>query len=308
MEILIWGTGQKGKEAKRICDKNNWIVKAFIDNDKLKLGSLEGTPVISPENILHVYSGDTQVWIASGDDEVYEQAKKIVSNVIRWEFVQLLVRAYREKPAYPEIQLKEQNIQNCRLVANREAFLKQFVMESSYWKMAEIGVAFGDFSEQILKICSPKKLYLVDLWEGERYSAGMSCVQEKFRHAIETGIVEIRCGYSTQILDVFDDYELDWVYIDTAHDYAMTKKELELCHRKIKTGGYICGHDYAKYNVYSRCDYGVYDAVNEFAVNEGYEFLYLTMEIHGLQSFCLRKIGERGIIGDETYPGCDGNR
>lgn len=29
----------------------------------------------------------------------------------------------------------------------------------------------------------------------------------------------------------------------------------------------------AQFNVYSRYDYGVYDAVNEFAVNNGYEFI-----------------------------------
>ncbi|MDE7432753.1 MAG: class I SAM-dependent methyltransferase [Lachnospiraceae bacterium] len=292
MEILIWGTGKRGKETKRICDKNNWSVKAFIDNDRSRVGNLEGTPVIAPDDISHVFSSDMQIWIATGASEVYGQAKKIASNVIGWEFVQLLIRAYREKPAYPEVQLKEQNIQNCKLVMDRKAFLNQFVMESSKWTMAEVGVAFGDFSEQILKICSPQKLYLVDLWEDERYGSGASSIQDKFKHEIEAGIIEVRQGYSTQKLDEFEDYELDWVYIDTAHDYTITKKELELCQSKIKHGGYICGHDYAKYNVYSRCDYGVYDAVNEFAVNEGYEFLYLTMETHGLQSFCLRKIAE----------------
>lgn len=292
MEILIWGTGKRGKQTKRLCDKNHWNVKAFIDNDRSKLGMLEGMPVIAPSDISNVISSDTQIWIATGADEVYEQAKEIVSNVIGWEFVQLIIQACRQKPVYPEIQLKEHNFQNCKLVKDREMFLKQFVMGSSNWAMAEIGVAFGDFSGQILEICSPKKLYLVDLWEDERYAAGAACVQDKFKHEIESGIIEVCRGYSTQKLDEFDDYELDWVYIDTVHDYATTKSELELCQRKVKPGGYICGHDYAKYNVYSRCDYGVYDAVNEFAVNEGYEFLYLTMEYNGLQSFCLRKIAE----------------
>lgn len=292
MEILIWGTGKRGKQTKRICDKNNWNVKAFVDNDRSKSGVLAGVPVIVPDDIPNLYSEDTQVWIATGAGEVYEQAKRIVPNVLGWEFVQLLLQAGRQNPSYPEIQLKEQNIRNCKLVKDRNAFLKQFLGESSNWVMAEVGVAFGKFSEQILRICSPKKLHLVDLWEDERFAAGAVCVQDKFKHEIESEIVEIHCGYSEQELDEFDDYELDWVYIDTVHDYTTTKRELELCRRKVKPGGYICGHDYAKFNVYSRCDYGVYDAVNEFAVNEGYEFLYLTMEYHGLQSFCLRKMSE----------------
>lgn len=159
--------------------------------------------------------------------------------------------------------------------------------------MAEIGVAFGNFSQEILKICAPQKLYLIDCWDDERFGAGAACVRDKFQQEIAEGVVEIKQGYSTDKLDEFWDGELDWTYIDTVHDYKTTKKELELCAEKVKDGGYICGHDYAKYNVYSRRDYGVYDAVNEFAVNNGWEFIYLTMEKHGLQSFCLKRIGKR---------------
>ena len=189
----------------------------------------------------------------------------------------------------------------------REAFLREFALESSKWEMAEIGVAFGDFSESILKICSPQKLYFIDLWEGERFGGGLECVKKKFESEIDKGIVEIHKGYSVQKLEEFSDNSLDWIYIDTVHDYMTTKMELELSLKKVKIGGYICGHDYAKYNVHSRNYYGVYDAVNEFAVKEGLEFIYLTMEADGLQSFGLRK-----ILGDEcknaTYTDSNGNR
>lgn len=167
--------------------------------------------------------------------------------------------------------------------------LKRFAEESQGWKMAEIGVAFGEFSKEILTLCSPRKLYLIDCWDNERFGAGAALVRDKFRQEIADGIVEIKEGYSTEKLAEFADGELDWAYIDTVHDYKTTKMELELCEKKVKDRGYICGHDYAKYNVYSRHDYGVFDAVNEFAVNRGWEFIYLTMERYGLQSFCLRK-------------------
>ena len=161
---------------------------------------------------------------------------------------------------------------------------------SGSWKMIELGVAFGEFSEQILRMCTPKKLYLVDCWDDERYVKGKQCVFKKFEQEINTGIVEVLQGFSTQKLEEFKDNELDWAYIDTLHDYKTTKKELELCHKKVKDEGYICGHDYTKFNVYSRIDYGVYDAVNEFAVVYDYEFIYLSLEKNGLQSFCLRKL------------------
>lgn len=85
----------------------------------------------------------------------------------------------------------------------------------------------------------------------------------------------------------------NWIYIDTVHDnYEITKRELELSDKIVAPKGYICGHDYAKYDVGARQDYCIYDAVNEFAVNYGYEFLWLTLQEHGLNSFCLRRYEE----------------
>lgn len=290
MEIVIWGTGVRGRAAKKVCDKRRWTVRAFIDNDESKWGELEGTLVISPQMIRLRAEEDVQIWIATGAQEVYAQAKGISENVLAWEYVELILRSQAERPPYPEVQLEDCNIQNCQLLKDRAAMLEKMATESSVWKMAEIGVAFGDFSEEILKICSPERLYLIDCWDSERFGAGASVVREKFKREIEAGRVKIMQGYSTEKLKEFADGELDMAYIDTVHDYEITKQELELCGLKVRPGGYICGHDYAKFNVYSRYDYGVYDAVNEFAVCRGYEFIYLTMEKHGLQSFCLRKI------------------
>ncbi len=293
MEILIWGTGNKGKLLKKICNKRGWRIKAFIDSDKSKLGDWSGIPVISPEMVMLQEGEDVQIWIATGAEEAYVQAKEITENVLAWEYVHLILQSQTQRPPYPEVPLDTCNIQNCKLVKDRLFMLEEIAAGASGWKMAELGVAFGEFSEQLLKICSPKKLYLIDCWNSERFGAGAALVRQKFKREIEEGCVEIMQEYSIEGLEKFMDDELDLAYIDTVHDYEMTKKELELCERKVKTGGYICGHDYAKFNVYSRYDYGVYDAVNEFAVNRGYEFIYLTMEKHGLQSFCIRKIKER---------------
>lgn len=294
MEILIWGTQVKGKAVKKLCDNMGWQVKGFIDNDETKLGGdLEGIPVFSPSDIVFGTDEDIQIWIATGAEEVYAQAKGITSNVLEWKYIQAILRSKTERPPYPEIPLGDQNLQNCRILKDRGSMLNQFAGKASNWTMAEIGVAFGNFSEAILKTCSPQKLYLIDCWDDERFGAGAAYVREKFRQEISGGVVKILQGYSTEKLAELPDSELDWAYIDTAHNYETTKKELELCAKKVKAGGYICGHDYTKYNVYSRRDYGVYDAVNEFAVNNGWEFIYLTMERHGLQSFCLRKIGKR---------------
>lgn len=296
MQIIIWGVGERGKKVKKLCDQHGWKVKGWTDNNNIywKDGNLiEGLPVIPPCNLFEINEG-IQIWIATTASEVYVQAKGIHNNVLGWEFVEMLLNTMAERPNFPWTALQEENLANCRVVSSRIEFLKMFIAESKHWKMVELGVACGNFSQLILMICNPEKLYLIDPWEEGEYGEGYQTVQDKFKQEIEEGVVEIRRGYSTDCLKEFADGELDWVYIDTVHDdYELIKEELELCSVKVASNGYICGHDYAKYDVYCGKEYCVYDAVNEFAVKFGYEFIYLTLEEHGLNSFCLRKIVRR---------------
>jgi spermidine synthase len=55
------------------------------------------------------------------------------------------------------------------------------------------------------------------------------------------------------------EHSLDWLYIDTTHDYARTICELHLARRVVRPGGLIAGHDF------SRAFPGVVQAVTEFA-------------------------------------------
>ena len=89
----------------------------------------------------------------------------------------------------------------------------------------------------------------------------------------------------------------DWVYIDTDHSYELTKKELEVCSRKVKDDGYIALHDYIWYDYFnsilddSDIYFGVVKAVNEFILSrEDYEVKYLTLESGMYNTIVIRKI------------------
>ena len=94
---------------------------------------------------------------------------------------------------------------------------------------AEVGVAFGDYSAEIIARTTPSKLYLVDAWGSAR--------------------VEIRRGFSTVVLAALPDDHLDWVYIDTNHSFETTMAELTLCDRKVKADGLVAGHDFCTGNL-----------------------------------------------------------
>ena len=175
----------------------------------------------------------------------------------------------KKTEAMPYHELEAHHVKNTSTVPNREALLAQFVHGGT---VAEIGVDQGEFSELILKICQPSKFYLVDAWGNERYNAHKEAqVRDKFKEQTQSGMMEIRKGYSTNILPEFQDKYFDWVYIDTNHLYPTTYEELVLASQKVKPGGIIAGHDYVTGNWNRRVRYGVIEAVHEFCVKYNWE-------------------------------------
>jgi hypothetical protein len=189
---------------------------------------------------------------------------------------------------FSQIQLQRQNIQNLKTILNREDLLGSLPVNKV---VAEIGVDKGEFSELILKITTPEKLYLIDAWEGGRYSSNLKgIVEDKFKDEIAKGLVQVNVGYSIQVLSTFPDFYFDWVYLDTDHSYEVTKNELAILKTKVKPQGIIAGHDYISYDWVGNHKYGVIEAVNEFCVNENWEIIYLTAETNQYRSYAIRKI------------------
>ncbi|NDC63997.1 MAG: class I SAM-dependent methyltransferase [Planctomycetia bacterium] len=156
--------------------------------------------------------------------------------------------------------------------------------------VAELGVAEGDFSEQILRRVKPARLHLVDAWDSDRYLPGYDRVRERFAAEIASGQVAVHRGYSTDVVSRFDDASFDFIYIDTTHMYDLTLDELRLAAAKVKPDGCIGGHDFTAGDLIRPLMYGVIQAVNQFCRESGWRYRYLTLETHAHFSFCLEKI------------------
>jgi hypothetical protein len=128
---------------------------------------------------------------------------------------------------------------------------------------AEVGVYKGQFSEHILKIVRPARLYLIDPWYYETSVAyertwyggktGVNqahmdslyeSVRRKFAREIADGTVVIVRAKSADALRSFPPGLLDWAYIDGNHSYEFVREDLELCLRAVKPGGFLAGDDY----------------------------------------------------------------
>lgn len=189
----------------------------------------------------------------------------------------------------PQTRLDDQHTAACHVVPSRLHMLDR-LPKDMVW--AEVGVAFGDFSAEILARARPSRLLLVDAWEGERYGSGGAQVSARFAQAVSAGTIEIHVGYSTAVLPGLASASLDIVYIDTDHSYATTREELRLAARLVGAGGRIAGHDYCPGNVVAPVVYGVVQAVAEFCLQEGWGFEYLALAEDGHGSFCLRRLSD----------------
>jgi hypothetical protein len=159
--------------------------------------------------------------------------------------------------------------------------------------VAEVGVAFGEFSRQIMDVCAPRTLYLVDLWDPAepRYgSPALDATRERMRPEIEAGRVQLVRGLSWEGLASLPEGSLDWVYLDAAHDFESVRRDLDAALPRLRPGGIIAGHDYTRWSSQGVNRFGVVEAVNAFCAREGWEMLYLTHESDRHISFAIRKL------------------
>ena len=152
----------------------------------------------------------------------------------------------------------------------------------------EIGTYNGEFAKNMYDILSPKELYVMDPFKDvpkqltgftktERYDGGhkilysdQSTLENLKRineEGIKKGVVRIDENLSFNAVDNYDDDYFDFIYIDSCHLYECVKFDMENYYPKLKSGGFLAGHDYG--------DFGVTDAVDEFCKKHNSDIILL---------------------------------
>ena len=299
-KVLVYGTGSMALDYLPAVSIANEVI-GFVDSDPNKRSRrLLGLPIYHPSDLNHLRF-DEIILASSFADEIkqtlaeygYRSALDIDNdtsiNELRDEY-RKLYKEYCERPSasIPSLPLEKKHIDSAKLIKDRAELLKLLPRSGI---CAELGVAEGSFTAQILAINKPKKLHLVDVWQSERYHEGLyQGVCAKFETEIAADSVQIHRQYSIDAVREFPDQYFDWIYIDTTHSYELTKVELELYAKKIKKNGIIAGHDYTMGNWKDGIRYGVMESVHEFCVARDYRIKYLTMDLVENQSFAIEKI------------------
>jgi len=129
--------------------------------------------------------------------------------------------------------------------------LPEFFVEMGFKVGAEIGVQRGHFSMRLLR--AGLEVYAVDPWLSYReYHAfrGYQRHQNKVYEFAKKNLSRFpKCHMvrkkSMDAVKDFEDESLDFVYIDGHHGFKFVTEDIYEWSKKVKTGGIICGHDYA---------------------------------------------------------------
>jgi hypothetical protein len=191
-----------------------------------------------------------------------------------------MLRLYELYPSLSEVEQVSSDIEKRR-------FVLAYIPENSVG--AELGVFTGRFSCEILRTGKPRRLFLVDPWwraYGDFYpdwggytangrlptQAAYEAVRARCMLPASRTDVHILIESSQDWLSSLDDEELDWVYLDSTHQYQDTLNELALLSKKIKRSGIIIGDDW--FPDPKHIHHGVFKAVHEFLRSSDFSLIF----------------------------------
>ncbi len=145
---------------------------------------------------------------------------------------------------------------------------------------AEVGVQRGSFSAAVLAGWRGNVLHSVDPWRefpSSQYDDAANVNQaeqdELYREATARlkpfgSRSRILRQTSSEAAALFEDGQLDFVYIDAQHHYDAAKDDIGMWFPKVRSGGLLCGHDYVD-GLHESGHFGVKTAVDEFVSRTG---------------------------------------
>ena len=135
--------------------------------------------------------------------------------------------------------------------------LPAFCREHGYTKGAEIGVWKGAFSAKFCEANPKLHMLCVDPWQS--YPAWLDTknlmdpekaarfMEDSYALAVER-LASLNCTidrrFSADAVRDVPDHSLDFVYVDSNHVYDAVLQDLTLWAPKVRSGGFVAGHDY----------------------------------------------------------------
>jgi hypothetical protein len=180
-------------------------------------------------------------------------------------------------PAVPPEATKD-----ARLFSDRIQMIKA-IGPAKARRVVEIGVAFGEFSEQLIARYKPDEFHAIDVFDLHTYPTLWGHPSENaFKGATHQAFYDTRIaavsdratshqGNSFDVMETFPDKHFDLIYIDASHKYEDVKRDAEVSVRKLTAGGMIIFNDYIYWSHGSNEPFGVVQVVNDMLANQGWK-------------------------------------
>lgn len=138
--------------------------------------------------------------------------------------------------------------------AGRDQMARLFYL-LEFRRGVEVGVERGAFSEVLLRENPLLRLSCVDAWQAYKGYRDHVSQSKLDRFYVETGERLAPFGgratlirqFSVEAAEGFADGSLDFVYLDAAHDLRSVITDIAVWSKKVRPGGILAGHDYAKH-------------------------------------------------------------
>ena len=201
---------------------------------------------------MHVIFEDENWWL-NKFKEFYEAVKFIVK-INKWFY--LFECANPKLVPLNKVRLDElltikRMSTNSELEGNKLRGLHEMIHDffKPHFRMVEIGCFEGSSTELFLLYCA--KVFAIDPFYHRTDNYFQILSKSVLTNAEKTFLdrmknyknVEVFRDFSLNVVDRFKDASLDAVYIDGDHSYEAVKNDLIHWLPKVKSGGYICGHD-----------------------------------------------------------------
>lgn len=168
-------------------------------------------------------------------------------------------------------------------------------------RVAEIGVAYGDFSERLCTVLNPELFDAYDLFRlhelseiwGRRSAetfqgrSHRAFYEERFAGRIGEGRMRVFEGDSTAGMAERPDAFYDVIYVDGDHAYPGVRRDAEVAQSKLKPHGYLVFNDYIMSDHTANAPYGVVQVVNELCVDGDWRVYYFALQAAMFCDICL---------------------
>lgn len=199
-----------------------------------------------------------------------------------------------------------------RLYANRESLVEDFSqcmprLQGS--RIAEIGVALGDFSSRLIDGFAPAEFVAFDNFQMHNFPThwgmkseeifGERTHREFFEDRFKDRSTKVICeeGSSEVTVPLYPDEYFDLIYVDARHTYEDVAVDADNARNKLAKHGVMIFNDYIMFDHLLGTPYGVVQVVNELVNTHGWNVLGFALQQHMFCDIAISPLPFAQLVG-----------